>query len=213
VSVLRHGWRYVQRHGLTAALRATVNRFLYRSEQWIVFRADLAGLPADDHVGDIVFRLATPADLARLDELDRYHRGSSQRRDVDKDHDWLFVAVHGDHIVATRRYSATVPAHGVMSRVLTLGPGQIWMADLFCRPEYRNQGVARLLAVFADRVLAACEYKEHFASVPIANTASLRLSLRKGSEPCYHVSYFRLLFYERLRVSRTMPPGLVPPGI
>jgi GNAT superfamily N-acetyltransferase len=208
MSLLRHAWRYFRRQGAVGALRAMINRFVYRSDEWIVFRADLAGLPADDHVGDIVFRLATPSDLARLDELDRYQRGSSQRADVHQDHDWLFVAARGHRIVATRRYSAAVPAHGIMSRVLTLNSGQIWMADLFCLPEYRNQGVARLLAVFADRWLAACGYKEHFASVAVTNTASLRLSLRKGSEPFYHVTYFRLLFYERLRVSRDIPPGL-----
>lgn len=205
MSLLRHGWRYVRRHGVMAAVRATCQRYIYRSSQWIVFRADLAGPPASDHVGDVVFRRATVADFDSLLQLEPYGHGSSEVAGVLDDNDWLFIAVHGDRVVATRRYTRALPAYGVMARVVTLEPGQLWMDDTFCLPEYRNRGIARLLGLFADRYLAARGYTGHFTSVALSNTASLRMSLHKGSQPVYHVSCHRVLLHERLLVSPSLP--------
>ena len=170
-----------------------------------MLRCALAGPPAADHVGDVVFRLATPADLDDLAEFERYGRGSAQRAYVEEDGDWLFVASHGQRIVATRRYSRAVPPYALMSRVIRLGRGQVWGADIFALPEYRNRHIARHLAIFGERWLASQGYTELFTSVSADNTASLRMSYEKGSRPFYHVTYFRLLLYERLRVSTEIP--------
>ena len=81
------------------------------------------------------------------------------------------------------------------------------MADIFCLPEYRSQGIGRRLALFGDRFLASRGYTESFAATEVTNTPSLRMSLHKGSSrPVSHVSYFRLLFYERLVISKDIPP-------
>ena len=71
--------RYVHRGGLAPAIRAIIDRYCYRSYQCVIDRSALAGPPAADHAGDVVFRLATPSDLDHLDELERYDRGSRQR--------------------------------------------------------------------------------------------------------------------------------------
>jgi GNAT superfamily N-acetyltransferase len=210
VARLGNWWRYVRHHGLMAAGRIMINRYVYRSHRFVVTRAVLAGPPAADHAGDIVFRLATSSDLDHLDELERYGRGSTHRSHVKQDSDWLFVACHGDRIVATRRYSRALPpasrdGHGLMSRVMQLDPGQVWVADTFCLPEYRRQGLARLLGLFAKRFLASLGYKENFSAIAITNTPALRMSRHQGSQRVCYVSYFRLLFYERLRVSKEIP--------
>lgn len=205
MTALGYGWRYVRRQGLTAALRTLFNRYVYGSHECFVLRCDLAGPPAADHVGEVVFRLATPSDLDHLDQLDRYGRGARQRAHVKEDNDWLFIACHGDRIVATRRYSRALPLHGLMSRVVQLSQRQVWAADIFCLPEYRNQAIARHLALFAERFLASQDYTELLTSVTVTNTASLRMSLHKGSEPFCYVAYSRLLFYERLVVSKEIP--------
>jgi hypothetical protein len=191
-----------------ATARTLFRRYVYGAYHDVVVRTALAGPPVPDRVGDIVFRLATPADLDALGQLDRYGRGRVQRSHVEKDRDWLFVARHGDRIVATRRYSRNVPAHGVMSRVVRLQPGQVWSSDAFCLHEYRNQGLNRRFGHYTMRFLAALGYTEQIGSIAATNIASLRSSRRRGSRPLYYVSYVRCLFYTRLRMSTELPAEL-----
>lgn len=202
-------WRYVRQWGVARIARAVLDR-LFRSYRCIVTHNPLAGPPAVDHVDEVVFRLATPSDFDRLGELEPYGRGSRHRTYVENDGDWLFVACHGERIVATRRYSRTLPGpakdgHGLTSRVVRLEPDQLWAADTFCLPEYRGHRVAALLGVFARRYLASLGYRQNLSSISVDNTSSLRMQSRSGSERILYVSYLRIFFYERLRVSREIP--------
>jgi GNAT superfamily N-acetyltransferase len=196
---LRLGGRYLRHHGGLATVRAIIGRYVYRSYDGVVVRATLVGPPAADHAGGVAFRRATAADLARLEELDRHGRGAIQRAYVEEG-DWLFVACDGDRIVATRRYSHQVRAAPV-SRVVALGKRQVWAADVFTLPEYRSQGIGRQRALFADRFLASQGYTELFGSIAASNEPSIRLSLGKGTELTHYISYRRVLFHERVRVS------------
>ena len=207
-----HGWRYFRRRGLKATVRTMIHRFIYGFHKFVVYRTCLAGPPAADHVRDIMFRLATPADLDHLAEFERYGLGTSQRAYVNDDQDWLFVACHGDRIVATRRYSRDVPPGSLMSRVLQLEPRQVWSADAFCLPEYRNQGLNRHFGIFTMRFLASQGYTEEFGVIVATNIPSRRSVLHRGSQFVYFVSYSRLLFYERLRVSKEVPTELTRDG-
>jgi hypothetical protein len=204
-TLIVHGWSYFRRRGLKATVETVISRFVYGSQQLVVYRTRLAGPPAADHVGDIVFRRATPADLDHLEEFEPYGLGASQRAYVNYDHDWLFVACHGDRIVATRRYSRRLPAGSLMSRWLQLEPRQVWSADAFCLPEYRNRGLNRHFGRFTMRFLASHGYAEEFGVITTSNTASLRSVLGRGSEFVYFISYARLLCYEHLRISDDMP--------
>jgi hypothetical protein len=111
-----------------------VRRRLYSARKFVVIRTPLGGAPVADHIGDVVFRRADSIDLDRLDTLEAYGRGSTQRAYVTKGHDALFVACHGDRIVATRRCSHEI-RDPLAARVVELGAGQIWGADIFCLPE------------------------------------------------------------------------------
>jgi hypothetical protein len=205
VTSLGPAWRYFRRRGVLATLRTFIRRYVYGAYEEIVIRTRLVGPPVPDRFGDFVFRLSTPADLDRLDELERFGRGSAQRAGVREDDDWLFVACHGDRIVATRRYTRVVPPHGLMARVVQLEPGQVWSADAFCRPEYRNQRINHHFGLFTQRYLASLGYTEQMTAIALDNVPSLRGSRRKGGQPLYHVSYRRRLFYTRLRVSPELP--------
>jgi GNAT superfamily N-acetyltransferase len=190
--------------GVLARLLAHGWHRVYSARAFFVIRVKLAGPSTPDHVGDVVFRWANQGDLERLETLDAHGRGSTQRAYVAAHGDLLFVACHGDRIVATRRCSREI-RDPLAARVVALRAGQLWGADVFCLPEYRSQGVGRRLALFADRQLASKGYTEVLATVEGGNVPSLRLSLRKGSELAYYVSYLRLPFYERLRISERMP--------
>lgn len=196
-------WRYVRQWGVVRTARAAVDR-LVRSYRCIVTHNPLAGPPAADHVGDVVFRLATPSDFDRLGELEPYGRGSRHRTYVENDRDWLFVACHGERIVATRRVSLVLRDE-VIARVLRLEPGQVWGADVFCLPEYRSRGIARQLQRFGDRFMASLGYTERLGTILVSNTPSLRMSRGGGRLPLYYVTYLRVLFWERLRVSKDIP--------
>ena len=182
---------------------ALVNR-LFRRYRCIVEGKYLAGTTAVDHVGDIVFRRATPSDLDHLDELEPYGRGARQRACVEQDHDLLFVAADGQRIVATVRYGHVI-RDDVVARVVQLEPEQIWGADAFCLPEYRSRGITRLLTIFANRSLASLGYQQTLGTVAVTNTPSLRMVRRKGNQPLYYVSYVRILGWERLRVTKDVP--------
>ena len=187
-----------------ASSSARLRHRVYSIRRFFVFRVKLAGPPAADHVGHVVFRRATQQDLENLDSLEAHGRGAIQRLYVNERADVLFVACHGPRIVATRRCSRDIRDE-VAARVVQLGSGQLWGADIFCLPEYRSQGVGRRLVLFADRQLASQGYTEVVATVDTSNAASLRLSLRKGSEVLWYVSCLRLPFYERLRISERLP--------
>ena len=204
---LRHWGRSVRDRGLDVAVRAVIGRFVYRSYRCVITYSLAAGPPAVDHVGDVRFRVATPADLDRLGELEAYGRGSTHRRYVDQDNDWLVIACDGERIVATRRMSRVI-RDSVVSRVITLGPGQYWGADVFCLPEYRNRGIGRHLQVFGNRVMASLGYKERFGSINASNTASLRTSRAAGRRSLYYVSFMKILWWERLHVSTDVPGRL-----
>jgi GNAT superfamily N-acetyltransferase len=196
-----------------AAVRRFVARYVYRTYRCVVTHSSLAGPPAVDHVGDVRFRIATPSDLDRLEEFERDGRGARHRAYVEGDRDWLFVACDGDRIVATRRVSRVI-RDGILSRVIGLGPDQVWAADVYCLPEYRSRGIGRHLVVFVDRYLASLGYRDRFGSVDVTNTASLRMSRAAGRRAVYDVSFVRVLGWERLHVSKHVPRRFweAPPG-
>jgi GNAT superfamily N-acetyltransferase len=201
-------WRYIRKRGVARALRAFTYRFIYRSHRCVITWTRLDGPPEPDHIGDVVFRLATPSDFDRLAEFEGYGRGSAQRAYVEGDKDWLFLACHAERIVATRRLSRVI-RDPVISRVVHLEPGQVWGADTFCLPDYRNRGVSRHLQKFAERHLAKLGYKERLGNILITNTPSLRMSRASGSAFVSYVSYVRVLFWERLRISEDLPRRLL----
>ena len=196
-------WRYWRQHGITASIRHFIDRFVYRSYRCVITHSFVEGPPAADHVGVIKLRAAVPSDLDHLQEFERYGR-RAPRQYVEEDRDWLYVACDGDRIVATRR-SSLVIRDNVLSRVIKLGPDQFWGADSFCLPEYRNKGIVRHLKIFSDRHLASLGYKEFVSSIEVTNTASLRASRAAGREVLYYVSFVRIFFWERLRVSKNIP--------
>jgi GNAT superfamily N-acetyltransferase len=204
---LRQALGYVRRHGLRQTVGRFRVRFIYGSQDFIITRVALSGPPVHDKLGEVTLRLATPSDLPHLDELERYDRRASVIRGHVEDGNWLFIACHGDRIVAARITSPAIPTHAITAKALRLGPEQAWDEDMFCVPDYRGKGIARHLSLFSDRYMASLGYTEAFASISTWNIPSLRMQLHKGSEFAYHVSYRRFLIYDRLSVSPHRPPG------
>ena len=202
-----HAWRSLRFGGVRRTVRAVFARCVYRSQEFLIVRNELAGAPVPDHLDGIVFRPATPADLQNLGEFDQYGRGTLQRRYVETDHHWMFVACDGDRIVATRRCSDTVPRHELLSRVVRLAPGEFWSSDSFCLPEYRNRGLNRHFGLYMARSMSTRGYRTHLSGVAVTNIPSLRSSRKKGSRVMYHVAYSRVLWHERIRVSKELPPA------
>ena len=206
IARLGNGLRHLRQHGIVATLRR-IRPHLYSSRKFVIIRKRLRDSVVSGHLGEIVFRRASAADLDRLDSLDAHGRGSAQRAFVEQRHDLLFVACHADRIIATRRCSREI-RDPLVARVVRLGAGQIWVADVFCLPEYRNQAVVRHLILFADRELASEHYSEALAAVDADNIPSLRTSLRSGSEAACYVSSLRMLSYERMRLHTELPERL-----
>ena len=62
-----------------ASSSARLRHRVYSIRRFFVFRVKLAGPPAADHVGHVVFRRATQQDLENLDSLEAHGRGAIQR--------------------------------------------------------------------------------------------------------------------------------------
>lgn len=185
---------------------------MYHSRQYIVTYNLLEDAPGPDRIGDVVMGLATPSDLDRLGALEPYGRGATTHRPyVEHDRDWLFVACHRDRIVATRRVSRVIRDR-LMSRVVQLGARQLWAADVFCLPEFRNRGIGRCLQLFGNRYLGRLGYTELFGAIAAENTASIRASLGAETRLLYFVSHLRILAWERLRVSKDLPGSRIRRG-
>lgn len=208
-SAVSHVSKHFRRQGARHTLRLLVRRCLCGSNEFVITRASLGGPPVEEGVDDIMFRLASRFDLAKLGEFDRYGRhGRMARASVVEDHDWLFVASHSERIVATRLIGRNVPPHGIMHKVVKLAPGQVWEKEMFCLPEYRGRGIARRLSLFSDRYLAAQGYTQLLGVIAARNVPSLRMHVHKGVEFVCYVSYSRLLVHERLRISPEIPTAL-----
>lgn len=137
---LRYAWRYAIAGSDRSSARsspATCGARTSASSSATTSR----GRPRPDRVDDVVFRRATRADLDRLHEFEPHGRGAIQRACAEDDGDYLFVAVRGDRIVATRRYSTAVPRYSTVAPVVTLGPGEIWLTDMFALPDCRHQSL------------------------------------------------------------------------
>lgn len=200
---VNRAWTALRERGVGASLRALYGRCV-SSSRFHVTRCPMAGPPVDDHYGSIVFRLATSADLPGLEALARYGRGAGHFRYVTEDRDWLFLACDGDRIVATLRYGRVI-RDPLAARLVQLGPTEVWTGDIFCAPEYRNRGIGRHLTRFVWRFLAARGYTHVRGAIDVGNPASLRMCLHAGCEVSYLVSYWRVLWYERLRISSASP--------
>jgi GNAT superfamily N-acetyltransferase len=208
-SAASHVMKHFRRQGALHTARVLTRRCLYGSHEFLITRARLGGPAVDDRVGDIDFRPAGKADLARLGELDHFgRRGWMARAAVEEDGDWLFIACQTDRIVAMRLVAHDVPPHGVVRKVITLSPDQVWEKELFCLPEYRGRGIARHLSLYGDRCLAAQGYTELLGIISVDNTSSLRMHVRKGVDFACYASYRRLLTYERLQISPELPKEL-----
>ena len=199
-------WRYFRRRGLRATL-GTIRQRVVRTQEVVIYRTVLAGPPAADASGGLRFCVAGPQHLDDLAAFERVRYGAHTRRrgHVNEDNDWLFLAWDGDRIVATRRYSRAFMPGEIWSRVLTLRASQVWSADAYCVPEYRNRGVNRQFGRFTMRYLAARGYTEEFGVIDASNAASLRSVVGRGSELVYFISYTRYFFYARLVVSANLP--------
>lgn len=204
--VLQTALKHYRRLGFRRLAHAVASRYVYGSHECVITRISLAGPPADDRIGTIELRLAGPDDLDRLEQLEPYDcRGSIIRAHVEEDRDWLFIACDRDRIVGTRLVSRSIPPYGVVARAIRLGSGQVWGGEVFCVPEYRNRGIARCLSLFGDRYLVSLGYREIVGVIDAANIQSLRMHLHKGVELIYHVSYVRMLFYERMAITEDVP--------
>lgn len=196
-------WTALRDRGVGGALRAVHGRCVSRS-RFHITRCPMAGPPVDDGDGSVAFRLATPADRSGLEALERYGRGAGHLRHVAEDRDWLFLACDGDRIVATLRYGRVI-RDPLAARLVQLGPTEVWTGDIFCVPEYRNRGIGRHLTRFVWRFLAARGYTHVRGAIDVGNVASLRMCLHAGCEVSCLVSYWRVLCYERLRISSASP--------
>jgi hypothetical protein len=200
--------RYVRQHGLRQTVRRLIAWCTHGSEDFIITRVGLTGPPVAERVGDVVLRVATSADLPALLEVEHFSSRAARLRGHVEQGDWIFIACHGERIVAARVVTRAVPPRDLASRVLDLRHDQAWDDDMFCVTDYRGQGLARQLSLFSDRYMGSLGYTEAFARISTSNVPSLRMQRHKGSAFAYHVSYRRFLFYKRLRVSERPPQGL-----
>jgi GNAT superfamily N-acetyltransferase len=204
---LWRGVTFFRHHGVRATLQRIVDECTAGSADFIITRADLHGPAVAGRIEEVALRRATLADAPRLEEIAHGTRRASVLREHIAGGDWLFIACHGDRIVAARLMTRTVPESDLAAKALTLQPHEVWDDDMFCLSEWRGRGIARHLSLYSDRYMGGLGYSATFARISTSNVASLRMQRHKGSEFVCHVSYRRFLFYGRVRVACESPAG------
>ncbi len=192
-------WRYIRTRGLRKTVLQIWDRYIYTSQEWVIFLNLLEGPPVAPPSG-IVFRPYTPADLPLLGAFARYYRASELRARLEEGC-WLDLAFDGDRPVAFRLTSTSSPRQAPFAKLIRLKADQTRTVDLFCLPEYRGRGIGRWLGPFAERRIATMGYRENISTVGLNNVSSLRSTIYQGDRAVRVVSYFRVLFNSKQRIS------------
>jgi GNAT superfamily N-acetyltransferase len=203
---MRSIWRFLRTRGIRHSLDRFVFGYVAGSERWVLFYNSLDGPPAPAAHGEITFRPYDPGDAESLAAFEPYIRRS--RLLV-----WIaygcfvHLALHGERPVGYRIVSPLGPL-GPLSRVVRLGPDELWSVDLYCVPEYRGRGIGVWLPLSMDRHLAAAGYRGMYSATRLDNHAAIRATLKQGDEFRGVVTYRRLLFRRTLIVSTDITEAL-----
>jgi GNAT superfamily N-acetyltransferase len=147
---------------------------------------DSIPIVAEPPPGDAAFicRLAALEDLASLVRaFGSYARPTRLRRWLERDDCWVLVAFDGIRPIGFHALSRTVPEDPVLPP-LRLAPNQIWIDEMFVRPEYRRRGVTLDLQVRRAALLRSLGYDEVGSKIDEDNGPSLRynrLTLSTGA--------------------------------
>jgi GNAT superfamily N-acetyltransferase len=186
--------------GLGFTLQRVWQTYVFSVQRFAIFRNALAGPPPEQDTDGIDFHPFRAQDVHLLNGFEPHRRASELQAHLD-DGRWLDLALDGDRPVAYRVVAPVGPRHPPLALVVKLEPGQVWVVDLFCLPDYRAHGIGTRLAIAMDRRLAALGYREVLLANSLENVATIRLSGRKGNQPLFWCSYRRILFFSRCKIS------------
>jgi GNAT superfamily N-acetyltransferase len=190
----------VATRGLGFTLQRVWQTYVFGTQRFAIFRNALAGPPPPPDEDGLVVRPFGPEDVDLLGAFEPHRRARELQAHLE-DGCWLDFALDGPRPIAYRVVSLAGPRHLPLALVVTLEPGQVWVVDLFCRPDYRGRGIGTRLSVAMDRRLAALGYREVLLANRLDNPATIRLSARKGNQPLFWCSYRRVLCFSRCTIS------------
>jgi GNAT superfamily N-acetyltransferase len=202
---------FVRTRGVWRSLDRLVFGYLFGTERWVVFHTRLDGPPAPAEHGEFTFRPYEPGDAAALAAFEPYIRRSRFLA-------WIAqgclvqLALHADRPVAFRIVSTRGP-RGPLAQVVRLGPDEVWVVDLYCRPEYRGRGVPLGLVRSMDRRLAAAGYRSRYSAARLDNLPGARSAFKRGAGFHALVTYRRRLFRQTLTVSTDLEEALAAAGL
>jgi GNAT superfamily N-acetyltransferase len=208
---MRSVWRDLRTRGVRYSFNRLVFGYVAGSERWVLFYNDLDGPPAPARHGEITFR---PYDSGDAESLAVFEPRISRSRFMAWIEDGCFahLALHGARPVAYRLVSTRGP-RGPLSRVVRLGPDEVWVVDLYCVPEYRRRGIGVWLSLNMDRSLAAAGYRGMYSSNLLRAPAAIRTTFKQGDQFRALVTYRRRLFRQTLTVSTDITEVLAAVGL
>jgi GNAT superfamily N-acetyltransferase len=219
---LRSLWRFLRTRGIRHSLDRFVFGYVAGSQRWVLFYNDLDGPSVPAAHGEIMVRPYDPGDAELLAAFEPYIRRSQFLARIEEGC-FVHLALHGVRPVGYRIVSTRGP-RGPLSRVVRLGPDEVWVVDLYCVPEYRGRGIGIWLGLTMDRHLAATGYRGMYSTNLLNNPAAIRASLKQGDQFRAVVTYRRVLFRKTLIVSTDItevlaavrltaaPPPTFPPS-
>lgn len=199
----RAAWLVLRSRGPWFVVRRAWRRYGYGRDRLVVLAGPLtahagSSLPAGMTVG-----VATTTELVGLASLAPNARQIQAL--LDRREGWLHVARDGPRLIGYRFVTRGFRELGVLSNVIRLEPGQVYVDHIFVAPEYRRQHVARELLAVQNADLLRLGFREYVAAISPDNVASLRLSLQGGARLLVFVESVRRFFHHRCHVSPTMP--------
>lgn len=154
--------------------RALCRRLVYSCRRAYFFETPIE-VPAEPTGDDpLEYRLATRDDLERLTVFQPYVVRSRLRAWLERDDTWVLLALDGGQPVAFYCYSAAPPARDAVLPPIRLAPNQVWIAEVYVRPEYRGRHVSLRIREHRNRLLRASGYEETVSKVDETNYPSLK---------------------------------------
>jgi hypothetical protein len=150
------------------------------------------------------YRFATPADLDRLAVFQPYVLPSRLRQWVENRDTWVLVAFEGDEPAAFYSYSRVPPTRDAVLPPITLGSSQVWVIEVYVRPEYRGRRLSMRIQAHRDRLLHDSGYRETVSRIDDTNHVSLRRTAARlnPSTRIERVTRFRALGFTWHRIER-----------
>jgi len=186
------GWIYF----LTLPLRRIRSEFVIeRGNVYYFSLAEITGSYSNPSI------MVTEATIDNLNKLKEKNPNIPRFRKFLENHEIVIVAIINEKIVGHGIFVKDIPKK--FKGFINLRPGELWVADAYSLPEYRNKGIYS--RIFSYTVFQARKRgnTKLFCDILANNLHSIEIHTKKfGGKRLFSYFYIKILFYEHTWIQK-----------